>query len=114
MFFVITRRPPSATLTDTLVPYTPLFRSFALFSRIREQLQAGPDADPVRRTLRACLDRFRQPRDLDAGMASAGQRDGRDSRAGGRWHPPDPIGADPAAAGRAPRPVRRRYGGRPL
>src|SRR3546814_9219121 len=43
------RRPPSATRTDTLFPYTTLFRSVAEFigSQIERDLSAGQDVDRV-------------------------------------------------------------------
>src|SRR3546814_7546407 len=40
MFFVWIRRPPKSTLTDTLFPYTTLFRSPA--ARHPESVAAGP------------------------------------------------------------------------
>src|SRR3546814_19846019 len=35
-FFLMIRRPPRSTRTDTLFPYTTLFRSFALIQEIRQ------------------------------------------------------------------------------
>src|SRR3546814_6120435 len=38
MFFLMIRRPPRSTRTDTLFPYTTLFRSFCLPSAMWEAL----------------------------------------------------------------------------
>src|SRR3546814_9476896 len=46
-FFLIIRRPPRSTLTDTLFPYTTLFRSAG------ERKVHHPVLDPVRDRLRA-------------------------------------------------------------
>src|SRR3546814_14597196 len=35
-FFLMIRRPPRSTRTDTLFPYTTLFRSFLQFRRLNE------------------------------------------------------------------------------
>src|SRR3546814_16944477 len=47
-FFVMTRRPPRATLTDTLFPYTTRFRSLArnvlLASQAHEAVNTAADA----------------------------------------------------------------------
>src|SRR3546814_7785266 len=42
------RRPPRSTRTDTLVPYTTLFRSSCSFSAVRQQRRRGT-AEPARR-----------------------------------------------------------------
>src|SRR3546814_15474102 len=39
-FFLMTRRPPRSTRTDTLVPYTTLFRSAAIPSAARQDQAA--------------------------------------------------------------------------
>src|SRR3546814_18632313 len=41
VFFLMIRRPPRSTRTDTLVPYTTLFRSVR-FYRFDELLRGGP------------------------------------------------------------------------
>src|SRR3546814_11287493 len=38
LFFLMNRRPPSSTRTDTLVPYTTLFRSALAKGRLRAEL----------------------------------------------------------------------------
>src|SRR3546814_16749231 len=45
-FFLMIRRPPRSTRTDTLFPYTTLFRSSGLH---RCRIHQGHRADPVRR-----------------------------------------------------------------
>src|SRR3546814_20984038 len=43
-FFLMIRRPPRSTRTDTLFPYTTLFRSLVAFAGPHERLdEAGPD-----------------------------------------------------------------------
>src|SRR3546814_19993156 len=50
-FFLMIRRPPRSTRTDTLFPYTTLFRSEAA-----SEAKAGrPRSDPVRKTNRGSL-----------------------------------------------------------
>src|SRR3546814_20611186 len=48
-FFLIIRRPPRSTLTDTLVPYTTLFRSGQPVDGLAVPADGavGVDADPV-------------------------------------------------------------------
>src|SRR3546814_20343024 len=50
VFFLMIRRPPRSTRTDTLFPYTPLFRSTGFSSRRRHRSHA---ANIARRTHRA-------------------------------------------------------------
>src|SRR3546814_14496937 len=56
MFFVMIRRPPRSTRTDTLFPYTTLFRSLRAFRRhggVSEQLpRAGDQGGPGRQARR--------------------------------------------------------------
>src|SRR3546814_9072994 len=40
LFFLMIRRPPRSTRTDTLFPYTTLFRSLALRQRLRMRIDA--------------------------------------------------------------------------
>src|SRR3546814_14799512 len=49
VFFLMIRRPPRSTRTDTLFPYTTLFRSEAITEsgRARRHLVAGKNAGPV-------------------------------------------------------------------
>src|SRR3546814_3374112 len=42
MFFLMIRRPPRSTRTDTLLPYTTLFRSLALRDERKFTNQPGP------------------------------------------------------------------------
>src|SRR3546814_6258610 len=73
------RRPPISTRTDTLVPYTTLFRS--RHDHLRRPRRADPGADPAHRP--------------DAALASAdplGVR-GERARRGGRGGHPQPDAA---------------------
>src|SRR3546814_11857924 len=54
-FFLIIRRPPRSTRTDTLFPYTTLFRSFH-FSGVARNRRSGIDIGAVEATQR---ERFR-------------------------------------------------------
>src|SRR3546814_20428075 len=65
-FFLVIRRPPISTLTDTLCPYTTLFRSprrYRLLApprrRAADRASGVPDA---RRARRRCRDRHRDRR----------------------------------------------------
>src|SRR3546814_17212249 len=93
-FFLMIRRPPKSTRTDTLFPYTTLFRS-----------QGDPPDRP------AVRGQCRFPR----GDAAGGRR--RPDRAGQPRldpdGPPQPRGAAGDAAGRAPYRRRARRRGRP-
>src|SRR3546814_12448364 len=51
VFFLMIRRPPTSTRTDTLFPYTTLFRSYCD--------RRAPSADVDRRCFRCCSDRVR-------------------------------------------------------
>src|SRR3546814_17470477 len=42
------RRPPRSTRTDTLFPYTTLFRSFAMYEGLFDRCEAVDDDDDVR------------------------------------------------------------------
>src|SRR3546814_4030553 len=61
IFFLLIRRPPRSTRTDTLFPYTTLFRSAAIRPRLEHiARRAGDDVDraaqrvlAIERTLRA-------------------------------------------------------------
>src|SRR3546814_11862142 len=69
------RRPPRSTRTDTLFPYTTLFRS-AHYSRLSEPQPAGhprcPQSPGLRLSLGHALHRARQDdRDKDPDVASA-------------------------------------------
>src|SRR3546814_11565288 len=48
VFFLMIRRPPRSTRTDTLFPYTTLFRSLSLLDEGRRRLRLGRDNDEVR------------------------------------------------------------------
>src|SRR3546814_1428558 len=49
IFFLMIRRPPISTRTDTLFPYTTLFRSSCCFNGLGERMipALGPHADPA-------------------------------------------------------------------
>src|SRR3546814_7367226 len=51
-FFLMIRRPPRSTRTDTLFPYTTLFRSFPEPSRVARSLRHA--AAPARRPRARC------------------------------------------------------------
>src|SRR3546814_14543951 len=46
-FFLMIRRPPRSTRTDTLFPYTTLFRSWAEAQRDHHRVGADPHRDAV-------------------------------------------------------------------
>src|SRR3546814_12629863 len=50
-FFLIIRRPPRSTRTDTLFPYTTLFRSIFLvfkgIAEIRDQVAGEPESEDI-------------------------------------------------------------------
>src|SRR3546814_17025288 len=64
-FLLMIRRPPRSTRTDTLFPYTTLFRSFQRLFRI-----CGADRPPPLQAHRArqlgCFDREAQTREVPA------------------------------------------------
>src|SRR3546814_4651352 len=71
-FFLMIRRPPRSTRTDTLFPYTTLFRSQSGDSRRRRT------ADQRRRFLDDLPDQHRRdPRDVDQRRVRHGRRDRR-------------------------------------
>src|SRR3546814_20833956 len=47
VFFLILRRPPRSTRTDTLVPYTTLFRSVRKSFRVANDLEVTLEANPT-------------------------------------------------------------------
>src|SRR3546814_3708399 len=49
-FFLMIRRPPRSTRTDTLFPYTTLFRSASIAATIRSCASSGATEIPCRRT----------------------------------------------------------------
>src|SRR3546814_2926083 len=55
-FFLMIRRPPRSTRTDTLFPYTTLFRSGTASDRLRGRghLPDRPEEDPPDRARREC------------------------------------------------------------
>src|SRR3546814_19835267 len=98
------RRPPRSTLTDTLFPYTTLFRSSAE-SGFRPQRNRPPARSPApggaeRRWPRNACGRTRLPAFAERAGLAAGRAGVRPGRAGtgttGR-----PGGAAPATGGRA-------------
>src|SRR3546814_13289794 len=46
-FFLMIRRPPRSTRTDTLFPYTTLFRSFLKPAEARERFAAVPQCEVI-------------------------------------------------------------------
>src|SRR3546814_2582038 len=70
-FFLMIRRPPRSTRTDTLFPYTTLFRSVAVFagSHGNDVIRAsGPVAAPIRSSWRVPMS--------NAGGAGCGKKNG--------------------------------------
>src|SRR3546814_12613566 len=56
IFFLMIRRPPRSTRTDTLFPYTTLFRSDTLVAfYIVLLIQTAANAGPLRQIKRDCL-----------------------------------------------------------
>src|SRR3546814_12576163 len=94
VFVLMMRRPPISTRTDTLFPYTTLFRSAAPALLRRVPVGHGPDggilsADRAQRVPGACLaggppDASRQacrlPQDPQHGADDGGRREGRHLR----------------------------------
>src|SRR3546814_11889053 len=67
-FCLMIRRPPRSTLTDTLFPYTTLFRSMTQLGRLNAQAEAGNVA--AEKELMKQMDRLRQ-RDQQQQIAPA-------------------------------------------
>src|SRR3546814_14617157 len=122
VFFLMIRRPPRSTRTDTLFPYTTLFRSFhqgrhqvddgdfhaAQAQPIRglEPEQAAADDDRIAARIRGRehgIDIVHVAERDDAGQVLAGHRDAEGSGAG--WDPPPGL-----AFGYAPAPRPRLSG----
>src|SRR3546814_11360002 len=95
-FLLMIRRPPRSTRTDTLFPYTTLFRS--LHPVLRDQ----PGRGDLGLSLRDIPDRGARARPI------AGQRDALGDERAARVRLP---GGRPADAGRAVLVLRRRDGG---
>src|SRR3546814_15665377 len=60
-FFLMIRRPPRSTRTDTLFPYTTLFRSAAILLMLLDESEAATilkqlDPDEVRQLAKAMFD----------------------------------------------------------
>src|SRR3546814_8596206 len=94
-FFLMIRRPPRSTRTDTLFPYTTLFRSYRLVRRCRlwhVAVLSGPD-DPAPRPAGAVRAIDRRARRQKAGE-DGGRLRGELSDLGGQSRPPDLPGAD--------------------
>src|SRR3546814_18509351 len=64
VFFLMIRRPPRSTRTDTLFPYTTLFRSMAreIDRIIFDELTRGTVSRVSQRTLKTCLTMMAQAR----------------------------------------------------
>src|SRR3546814_20119995 len=117
LFFLMIRRPPTATRTDTLFPYTTLFRSSASPDRRprRRPAAAGPCPSPARTTP------ARRTPDPGYGRCTTPPRPAAAQRRGGRSAPTAPPSpprrpayhrAGDRQPGPAPtaRPARRRVG----
>src|SRR3546814_20550809 len=91
-FFLMIRRPPRSTRTDTLFPYTTLFRSPRRAQSERRQLRQGtrsrcvPHGALDRRTVSSVrlLARKRRRRCLAAGVGCARQGSEEKTRSSGR------------------------------
>src|SRR3546814_11437270 len=73
IFFLLIRRPPSSTLTDTLFPYTTLFRSTGIGGDPRQAIAECQGAFAI---LAAALDIARQTLRF-ARVAAVGQQFGQ-------------------------------------
>src|SRR3546814_11023183 len=79
-FFLIERRPPSSTRTDTLFPYTTLFRSVEEVEldqrrRVAEELDVAGHGAPQQRRTRALCPGAGEADDHRGGQADERQRD---------------------------------------
>src|SRR3546814_4513219 len=72
-FFLMIRRPPRSTRTDTLFPYTTLFRSREMVDFGRSQQRLGRDAAPIEAN--ATGPRALDHADMHAQLSSANGRD---------------------------------------
>src|SRR3546814_17956874 len=72
-FFLMIRRPPRSTRTDTLFPYTTLFRSREMVDFGRSQQRLGRDAAPIEAN--ATGQRALDHADMHAQLSSANGRD---------------------------------------
>src|SRR3546814_19584885 len=103
VFFFMIRRPPRSTRTDTLCPYTTLFRSRAALHLLAAEFDLGRAADIAREHAR---DR-RAGRQLDIGEVAAvpflvarardAERDPGDGRKGGEGRGSEGGAGDPGA-----------------
>src|SRR3546814_12853015 len=86
VFFLMRRRPPRSTRTDTLFPYTTLFRSLCADQRSCRRLFRRGSRDPARRAAEAAAadraDRLRAR--FDPRGAGCGQEALEDWPSGGR------------------------------
>src|SRR3546814_5378881 len=109
MFVLMIRRPPRSTRTDTLFPYTTLFRS--LRARPGHRKRAGAIARRrARRQPARVVDRGHPPADVLAAPGSRQRAAARELAAGARTPPRRPSAAGPRPRIRSPRGPRRRTG----
>src|SRR3546814_12284078 len=80
-FFLMIRRPPRSTRTDTLFPYTTLFRSQALLRDLADVLIVDRDASALR-----IIEAEEQPRDRRLARARRPDDRQRLARADGKAH----------------------------
>src|SRR3546814_1203457 len=123
-FFLMIRRPPRSTRTDTLFPYTTLFRSVdpldtrrSLARAFHARRRIGVIHDPCLATVgrgeeavmpgrvEAVRHRFRQHRPVDLPPRRRIQR----ITAGGRMKKPDRLHGGPAGADRKSTRLKPRY-----
>src|SRR3546814_11846871 len=90
LFFVMMRLPPRSTLTDTLFPYTTLFRSAAAVGAVAP---GGPPADEAEHPIEHAADHGQAEAGSRQGAAAeqrfAGQREDRAGEHAGRQHRDD-------------------------
>src|SRR3546814_14161764 len=110
-FFLIIRRPPRSTRTDTLFPYTTLFRSLAILAGGFVEMPLVPEEalGETRRVVRIALDdavtaAFDRRRGRSGGLGACEQRKGE-----GEHHTrPNYAGRDELAMTEPPRPCEGR------
>src|SRR3546814_13130126 len=88
-FFLMVRRPPRSTRTDTLFPYTTLFRSITAAQLLSLQLGRLKDAGKMQPTqvslakwnnCRKAIDIAREARDLLGGAGITTEQDRKSTR----------------------------------
>src|SRR3546814_20337271 len=79
----MSRRPPRSTRTDTLFPYTTLFRSIAAANVCDEDVQLAGGGTEKRYTCNGTIDTSETPKAILAGLY--GCMAGYVVRSGGKW-----------------------------